>query len=296
MPRVYVSKAAKAEQEERLKKEAEEAASAAATPGAEAAEAEGGKKRKLEEVEETKTEEAQKEKKEKKEEKEQSGEIGILKAEVMTLQTSNTELKTSNAELKTLTTTMEEEIKKIEGEVKEVKECCQKNKEGLVKVNEDEKNEDKKIGGEIAKLEKKDWDTKVNRLAKAKLIINYKPDWTVYISSNYPMEKQNKALQCLENVDDDKSFVNETPYSQFVGGTADNRKRMFSIIDLGEKVQVSRLVYFSTWGASMLFLTKIAVHYYTPDNEFDVSKPNGADFTLLKEEMAKKCTYAAKGS
>lgn len=140
------------------------------------------------------------------------------------------------------------------------------------------------------------WDKKVNRLAKAKLIINYKPDWTVYVSSNYPMEKQNKALQPLDSMDDDKTFLNETPYSQFVGGTADLRKRMFSIIDMGEKVQVSRLVYFSTWGPSMLFLTKIAVHYYTPDNEFDISKPNGADFTLLKEQPAKKCTYTAQGS
>lgn len=71
--------------------------------------------------------------------------------------------------------------------MKEVKECCDKNKEGLAKVEEEEKKVEKK---EDAKV----WDKNINRFAAAKLIVNYKPDWTIYVASNYPLEKQNKAL------------------------------------------------------------------------------------------------------
>lgn len=63
-----------------------------------------------------------------------------------------------------------------------------------------------------------------------------------------------------------------------MGGTADNRKRMFSIIDMKKEVQVSRLVYFSNFGNS-LYLDTITVHYMKKkDGVFDVNAPNASDF------------------
>lgn len=68
------------------------------------------------------------------------------------------------------------------------------------------------------------------------------------------------------------------------------RTRMFSIVDMGEKMEVSKVVFWSNF-ANMLFLTKLAVHYYTKDDEFNIAAPSAADFKQLGEVEAKMATY-----
>lgn len=83
---------------------------------------------------------------------------------------------------------------------------------------------------------------------------------------------------------------------QFVGGTADVRRRMFSLVDLGEKVQLSQILVWSAF-ANQLFMTKVAAHYYTKDDAPNLDAINPNDFKQLNEvTFTKPCGYTAKGS
>lgn len=55
------------------------------------------------------------------------------------------------------------------------------------------------------------------------------------------------------------------------------KNSIFVVIDLGEKVQMSRLVYWANFGNSY-YLDKLILHYYTKDVEFNKDAPNASDF------------------
>jgi len=211
-----------------------------------------------------------------KEDKKQDANVAELKADVMSLTTVTTELKTT-------ITTMSSEIETLKTEITTLKECCKTNQENIKKQDEEPK---------------KDWDKNVNRMAKAKLLRNYKPDWTTYISKNYPLDKQQKALEALgdENMKNSKTqMLTSGQYDQFVGGTAEKQRRIFSLVDLGEKVQLSQILAWSSFN-NMLFMTKVAAHYYTKDDAPNLDAPNPNDFKQLVEvRFQKTCGYKAQG-
>lgn len=54
----------------------------------------------------------------------------------------------------------------------------------MKKIENKEDNLEKKEEEIEKKEDKKVWDKTVNLLAEAELVVNYKPDWTVYVCSN----------------------------------------------------------------------------------------------------------------